>query len=128
LFITFNGFAYEMLTTSALAPPLLIGQLRFDERNGMFSLPAELSALLSASKFLPLFKGTEIHLANREKIFAKITKIMRAQPRPGLRIAKYSYITEIEARGLIGVGYGVGNAMLLAYQKSIAEALERVIF
>jgi hypothetical protein len=86
------------------------------------------SAILNSSKFLPFIKGTDITLTDGTKLTLKINTTKRVFRREGLRFSKYIFRSEIQCGNLIELGYGEDDIKILAFEKSIAEAVERVIF
>ena len=86
-------------------------------------------ALRSAPKFGEFLKGKQITLSDGRQIAVKVQTSRRSLLRPGLRFSKYSYITDAcSNEGVQGTGYGEANFRIVAFEKSVAEAVERVIF
>ena len=94
----------------------------------MSVLTSNLRALVNAKKFLPLMRGTELTMADGTKLFVKVKHTSRTVLSPGLRFSKWSFCTEIQSCDVIEFGNGEDDCKLLAYEKSIAESLERLIF
>jgi hypothetical protein len=94
----------------------------------VLSILENLSALSQASKFLKFINGTDVTLPNNKKVFIKVKTTQRLNFRTGLRFSKYSFKTEAQSDHLTERGYGEGNSKLLAVEKSISEAVERLIF
>lgn len=86
-------------------------------------------AVLSSRKFTKFFDGVEFVLPDGKKTKIKIESYHKGTRADGFRISKFSFITKAVAdNGVEGHGYGEGETELLTFQKSIAEAVERVIY
>ncbi len=94
----------------------------------MTSLVKDFFALVHASKFLRFINGSEITLSDGTKATLKVKGSDRLPRRPGLRLSKYLFRTEVQSGDVIESGCGEDDSKLLAYEKSLAEAVERVIF
>jgi len=90
------------------------------------SLQTILKAILNAAKFKGFLTGAHVSLPDGRKIFVKIQNTEKVADVPSP--FKFSFLTTISGGGHTGTGYGSANNKLLAVEKSIAEALERIIF
>ncbi len=92
------------------------------------SIAEKLSALANTSKFAAFFKGKSIVLPNDDKLELRIISIKRTYLGKGFNFAKYSFVTEVQAGEIREVGYGESEDKIIAFEKSIAEAIERAVF
>jgi hypothetical protein len=88
----------------------------------------EVAAVLQSRRFTPFLEGVEITTSSGHKYLIKIKKTSNSIRPVGFRFSKYSFTTEVTAGDYAGTGYGEADSKLLAFQKSVAEAVERVIF
>lgn len=85
-------------------------------------------AFANAGRFASLLQGVSVALPTGEVVKMRIGRHGRRAPLPGYRFAKHGYLTEITAGRYAEVGCGESDFKLLALQKSISEALERIVF
>jgi hypothetical protein len=88
-----------------------------------------LRAIGNVTKFKEFITGKWVTLPNGRQIFIKVQNSRRMHLRAGLRFSKFAYITDVLSDdGNTATGYGASDFKLLAFEKSIAEAVERIIF
>ncbi len=92
------------------------------------SVWSSIQSVLNARKFQKLKRGTLVTLPTGEKYQFKIKTVQRWNRSKGFRFFEHSFISSIEGGGAIETGYGEAGQKLLAIEKSIAEAFERLIF
>ena len=86
-------------------------------------------AVLSSRKFTKFFDGVEFALPDGKKTKIKIESYHKGTRLDGFRFSKFSFEAKaISDTGVEGYGFGEGENELLTFQKSIAEAVERVIY
>jgi hypothetical protein len=88
----------------------------------------EVAAVLQSRRFTPFLDGVEIATSSGHTYLVKIKKTSNSIRPVGFRFSKYSFTTEVTAGDCAGTGYGEADSKLLAFQKSVAEAVERVIY
>lgn len=89
---------------------------------------AEVQAIGRSSKFSAFLDGVEIRLPTGQALTLKIQNSERSVRPMGLRFAKHAFMTEISGGSHIGTGFGEADTPVLALQKSISEAVERVVY
>ena len=89
---------------------------------------SEILAVANSRKIVPFVEGTTVTFPNGQSVFIKVKDTFRVQRSPGLRFAKYSYVTEVHAGEQISFGYGEAESQLISFQKSIMEGVERAIY
>lgn len=87
-----------------------------------------LSAHASSSRFTAISRGVQVELVTGQTVEVKLKDLERSLRPAGLRLSRYAFITEVEAGGHHGFGYGEAEYELIAIQKAIAEGFERVVF
>jgi hypothetical protein len=86
-------------------------------------------AVLASRKFTKFFDGVDLVLPDGKKTNIKIHSYHKSPRLEGFRFSKFSFYTKaIASSGLEGHGFGEGETELLAFQKSIAEAVERAVY
>ncbi|MGK5087334.1 YcaO-like family protein [Bdellovibrionota bacterium FG-2] len=82
---------------------------------------------MNSKQYTPFLVGVPVILPTGEKLVLKISP-----PQPmkteGFRFSKFYYCTEIRGGGFHEAGFGEAEFPLLAIQKSISEAVERILF
>ena len=86
-------------------------------------------AIFASKKFTHFLNGVTLTLPNGKEINLKVEDFAKRPSAEGFQFSKHSFITRTTtSEGRIGTGYGEGEDMLLAFQKSIAESIERAVF
>jgi hypothetical protein len=103
---------------------------RIQKRGGieMRQIVSELLAITESKKFTAYTAGVTVTLPTGESIFVKTQQTRRSVRPTGLRFSKYAFITDVTAGTHVARGFGEAPTRLLALQKSIAEAVERVTY
>jgi hypothetical protein len=84
-------------------------------------------ALLNVSRFTPFLDGVDHILPTGEHIFMKITSITPVPPRM-FQVFNFAFFAEMSAGGITEKGYAEADTEILAIEKAISEASERVLF
>lgn len=91
------------------------------------SLLENIQAIRNSSTFIELFSGIPIQLSIGQ-FTLQIEKTTQDVRPIGLRFSRYSYISIARIGEHVGYGYGEAETKLISVQKSMAEAVERVVF
>jgi hypothetical protein len=113
-----------------MAPVLLYGAGRKDQRGQSMAFISEIRevgvALRLGGAFAKFFDGVRIEGLPSEPM-VQIVSCSRSQRGQGSRFIRYSYSVKVRSsNGIEASGYGEGDFKLVAIQKAIAEAIERV--
>lgn len=86
------------------------------------------SAWYNAKKFTAYVDGCEMVLATGEKLKFRVERVEPLVRKRGYRFYRHAFVTRMRANGITESGCGEANSKLLAIEKSIAEAVERVSY
>lgn len=89
---------------------------------------SELLAITQSKKFTAYTEGVPVTLPSGESFLIKIQRTRRSIRPMGLRFSEYAFITDVTAGVLRATGFGEASTQVLAFQKSIAEGVERVMY
>jgi len=92
------------------------------------NIKEKFGAFINTSKFSAFLKGVDVELRDGTRLCIRIKSSTRMTHGVGLRVSRYSYRTDIEGDGIIETGYGDDDSSLLAFQKSVAEGIERLVY
>lgn len=92
------------------------------------SIRETVAALAQSSKFISFFDGAHVELSDGRRLKLQIKETYRSFRPVGLRLSRFAFVTTVVADDITGFGYGEANSKLLAIQKSISEAVERVVY
>lgn len=89
-----------------------------------------INAIRASKNFAAFFDGVEGFLPNGQKAFLKIESSKRRDQQDCYKWNRHSVVTHIVEKhsGTSSFGYGEDDIELLAIQKSISEAVERIVF
>ncbi len=93
----------------------------------LVQLREDLQAFLQSRRFTPYLEGTAVELPDGRSLTLKVAEVQRSVRNSGFKHARYSFITKMTGGQFIGHGFGEAESKLLAFQKSLSEATERVV-
>lgn len=89
---------------------------------------AEVLAITNSSRFTAYTQGVSVCLPTGVTINVKIEKTTKSLRPVGLRFSAFAFMTEVSAGDFRGFGFGEAPTKLVAFQKSIAEGVERALY
>ena len=92
------------------------------------SLSEIIRSLFVSSKFRGFTRGVTVELPTGQQIALKIESIQRLPDGLAFRFLKNVYVTTMSSGEYTELGYGEADFPLIAIQKSISEAVERVLY
>lgn len=84
-------------------------------------------SIIKSTLFTPFISGVPVVLPTGEKILIKIKNPQRSYKSTFLH-SKYYYFTKVTGGGFNEVGHAEGDCQLITIQKSISEAVERILY
>ncbi len=84
-------------------------------------------SIIKSTLFTPFIYGVPVILPTGEKILIKIKSPQRSYKTTFVH-SKYYYFTKVTGGGFNEVGHAEGDCQLITIQKSISEAVERILY
>lgn len=92
------------------------------------SLSDILGSVIHAGKYSQFIRGVNIDLPTGQQLTLKIEKVERLPSPIGFFLYRHRYLVEMSAGEIVEYGCAEADTLLLALEKSISEAAERVLF